>query len=197
MKPKLITVALCALGSLASCAKEGGNLSVDEDWFILPPPGPSERENFCEWNPYRNDSELLFSKPLTIEEGDSYEIRISADFENHPSDFEYPETLVCTVSIVDGVWKGGCPGYTPTVEQFTFDNVPNWEYDEDKRAIGFRWYRLVSSAEIRLTRNGDTLFDGEVEFEQGESDCHEFDFSEHPEHGEAYRFAKAEIDTSA
>lgn len=200
MKPKLITIALSALGLLVSCAQDPrpSDSSYGDNWFVRPPPGPTEKENFCEWSPYRNDVELLFSAPLVVEDGDSYEIRISADFENHPSDFEYPETLVCTVSIVDGVWKGGCPGYTPTDEQFTFDNIPHWEYDEDKRAIGFRWYRLVSSADIRLKYNGEVVFEGPVAFEQGKSECHQFqDYPEHPEHGEAYRFAKAEIDTSA
>lgn len=184
------TVTLCALGLLASCQ------SPTQEWFLPVPPGPTEKDNFCEWSPYRNDSEVLFSKPLRVEEGDLYEIRISADFENHASDFEYPNPLICTVTLEDGIWDGGCPDYTPTVAEFSFDNVPNWQYDEDKRAIGFRWYRLVSSADIRLTKNGDVLFDGEVEFEQGESECHGFDHSEHPEYGEAYRFAKAEIDTS-
>lgn len=196
MKLRLTTFVLCAVGSLASCSQDQGSLSIGEDWFVPVPPGPSEKEDFCEWSPIRNDSELLFSDALAVEEGDDYELSISADFENHPSDFQYPSTLICTLSVSAGQWDTSCSDYEPTDAQFSFDNIPNWEYDEDKRAVGFRWYRLVSSAEIRLTHNEDVLFDGEVEFEQGESDCHEFDFSEHPEHGEAYRFAKAEIDTS-
>jgi len=195
MKAHVAVFALFAVGVLPSCSQDPSPLDpFDDGWFIRPPQ-PSEKEEFCEWQPLRNDSEIIFSRPLSVRDGDTYQISISADFQNHSSDFEYPTPLTCTLSLDEEEWDTSCPEYEPTVEQFSIDNIPNWVFDEEERAIGFRWYRLVSSAEVQLTHNGEALFDGEVEFEVDYSECasHRFEASDHPEYDETYRFAKGTI----
>lgn len=160
---------------------------------------PDTKQTFCEWYPVRNGSVVWFSDPLPIEGTVGYKIEITAEFQDHEGDFEYPVPLVCYLTRSGTEQKTTCPDYQPTDEEFEYDNIPNWELSDKDVISGFRWYRLVEEAIIRLTRDETVLFDGPVEFEEETSSCDEHVFDgapDHPEYGERYRYAEATVNVS-
>jgi|GEM_PF-6524287 len=163
---------------------------------------PSDEDvPFCETEPRRSNSVVMFSTPLPRDDNVEYEISISADFETFDGEYEYPVPLVCTLTRTAGDQVKSCPEYQPGTRTFAWDYIPDWEYrQEDGKWTGFRWSRIVTSADIRLTRNGETIFEGPVAFEVETSQCPEHifdDYPDHPEYGQAYRRAEGTADTSS
>lgn len=183
----ILTVAACAGGPTSPLSDDG---ATDQQALT-----------FCETEPLRSDSLVTFSEPQPIDgENVEYEISISADFEHFEGEFRYPDTLICNLVRVDGEQTTDCPNYQPTEEEFIYDNIPNWTDNDAGELNGFRWFRIVDSTDVRLTRDGEVIFDGTVEFDVSTSDCPEHEdlynhLPDHPEYEETYRYAEATIDT--